>query len=142
MRGAEEPNIIGTSIPTEPEGIIVMELEPMAFGTTPAVVTDEGALPPIARPDEARHRSADSAHPRRRIRIFQAFSRIVRLAVASRLEPVEFLRDRYFDHGSEIAPRHEPLEPVELVAEFGTSGELHDLWGAIVYGESFQTGDP
>ena len=51
--------------PPEPEGIVVMELEPMAFGTTPAVVTDEGALPPIARPDEARHRSADSAHPRR-----------------------------------------------------------------------------
>ena len=77
------------------------------------------ALSLIPRPHEALHRSGNSAHPRRRVGIFEALSRILDFAKALGLEPFEFLRHGRFEHGSEVGTRHERREPLELVVKLG-----------------------
>jgi hypothetical protein len=67
MDATQESDITGASITTEPVGLVVVELEPVALRTTSSVLRDERALTRIALPHEPPHRSRDAAHPGRRV---------------------------------------------------------------------------
>ena len=124
MGGAHESDISGTSIATEPVGLVVVELESVALRTTSSVSRYECATPPIAFPHEPLHCSRDAAYSRRRVGVVQVLSRLVRLAEAPGFEPLELLAYRRVDDRSEVAPGRERSEPFQLVAKLSARSEL------------------
>ena len=85
------------------------------------------ALSTVALPHEAPHRRGTTTHAGRRVGVFEARSRLFRLAEAFGFEPFELLGYGRFDNRGEVVAGHECGEPFELVAELGARGELHQV---------------
>ena len=61
---AHQPNIVRATIATEPVWIVVVVLEPVALGTSSAIVIYVRALPTISGLHETLHRGRDAPHTR------------------------------------------------------------------------------
>jgi len=144
MDFTEKPDITCASIATEPVGLVVVVLESVALGTTSSVLRQERALTTIACHT---NRLTGAAMPRTpddvsaSSRFFLGLFVLAKRRASSR-SSFSSQPHRRVDDRSEVAPGRERGEPFQLVTKLTARGEPNDLWGAIVYGESFQTGDP
>ena len=59
MASAEQANIVDTMVTTAAIGLVVVELEPFSFATSPTVFGHESALPLITFADGSFDRSRD-----------------------------------------------------------------------------------
>ncbi len=126
MLTTHQADLVRVVIPSPPEGIVVVELEPSPLRAAPAVLVDEPALVAIALSHDAPHRRGHISRRRSGIGLLDGLSRVLRHRVALRLEPFELLGHRSLDDGREVLS-HERPQALELVAKLSARRELHSI---------------
>src|SRR6185503_21060746 len=126
--GAQQADVREAVASSHGEGVTVVELEPSPLGAAAALLVDEAASACVPVAHRAAHRGGDVARRAGDVRIRETRTGNRRLAEASRLEPFELLADGALDDRGEVAVgdfgAHECPEPLELVAQLDTGGEL------------------
>ena len=89
-----ESNIGHASIAAEAVRVVVMVLEPVALGTSSAVVSYIGALSAITFPNDTPHRGRDAALTQRRVGIFDILSRTIRFTETLGFEDARAFRSQ------------------------------------------------
>ena len=108
---AREPDVLRASVSADSVGFVVVELQSVTLGATLAVRAFVRALVPVTFADETPDCGRDAAHPRRGISFFKVLSRLLGLSEAFGLDALELFGHGHVYDRSEVAPRHERLEP-------------------------------
>ena len=127
MGATHERNIICAAIATASMGIVMVVLEVFSRSAASSVLAYIGTTSSVARVHHTLYRCGNVARAWRRVRVLEALPRLFYLAKTFGLEPLELFRNGGFYDRSQIGPRHEGAESLELLVELGARGEVDSV---------------